>query len=108
MVFNDNQGMEIMKFIGKLLKGILMGIVVFSLIGVITFVSISCILVWANSLVLIIHLNPNYDIGNLAFLLSWIIRIFIFEVIVLMIYFILVPAIKSIIKKKKVKNVKKM
>ena len=76
-------------------------LVIVSIIGVITFITTSCILAWFLSLTFIIHLNPDYDITYLSFLVVCIIRSFIFEVIILIIQFILVPAIKSIIKKRK-------
>ena len=89
------------KFIKFFLIGLWNIIVIVSLIGVITFVSISCIMVWFLALTFIIHTSPNYDITYLSFLITLIIRLFIFEVIVLIIYYILVPVIKSIKRKSK-------
>lgn len=76
-------------------------LIVISITGVISFISISCVLVWGLSLSLIIHINPDYDIVYLGNIVSIMIRIFIFEVCFLTISFILNQVFK--IKKHEIK-----
>lgn len=83
------------------LKGIWNMIVIFSLINVISFVAISCCLIWAYSIVLVVHINPDFDISLLSVMIMWMIRIFIFEVVILVIYFMLVPAISKLLSKRR-------